>query len=214
MLVWGAGGHGRVVADTARAAGLEVVGFIDRDRDKCGEIVEPGGGRVIVTEETFLALIADRATLPVNANCIALGLGDNAARLRAADLAADWMSDPLVHPDCSISPHSSLGQGTVLFPKSVVNSAAAIGRAVIVNSGAIVEHDCVLGDASHVSPGAVLGGGVSVGRLAWICAGAVVLPGVRIGERAIVGAGAVVLHDVPEAATVVGNPARMIKKRS
>lgn len=212
LLVWGGGGHGRVVADTARAAGLAVVGFADRDATKVGMVVEPGGARVVIDQSSLEHLLGGSAPLPEAATHIALGIGDNVARLRAAELAGDRCAPAIVHPAASVSVHASLDRGTVVMPNAVVNSAARAGIAVIVNSGAIVEHDCVLGDGAHISPGAVLAGGVSVGRLGWIAAGAVVIPMLRVGERAVVGAGAVVLRDVADATTVVGNPARLLRR--
>lgn len=210
LLVWGGGGHGKVVAEAARAAGLEVVGFIDRDEGKRDMLVDPGGARVVINEHALCSLIDDRSPLPLGATGIALAIGDNVLRMQAAAHAGPACAEAIVHPSAAVSPHSSLGRGTVVLAVAVINAAATIGLAVIVNSGAIVEHDCIIGDGAHISPGAVLCGGASVGRLAWVGAGATVLPGVRIGERAIVGAGAVVLRDVADGTTVVGNPAAAI----
>ena len=51
LIVWGAGGHGKVVADLVRAAGGRTLGFVDADPDKLGREVEPGGGRVVMTAD-------------------------------------------------------------------------------------------------------------------------------------------------------------------
>jgi acetyltransferase-like isoleucine patch superfamily enzyme len=55
--------------------------------------------------------------------------------------------------------------------------------------------------------------GVAIGPGAWLGAGAKILDGVEIGANAIVGAGAVVRESVPEKATAVGVPARIIGTR-
>jgi UDP-perosamine 4-acetyltransferase len=209
FLIWGGGGHGKVVADLVRAAGGEVAGFIDADPAKRGVRVEPGDGRVELTQADFLAY-ARSAVLPDGVGAVALAIGRNDTRLDclcALDVAP---VPPLVHPSAVVSPSVQLGRGTVVFPAAVVNAAARIGEAVIVNTGAIVEHDCVVGDGAHISPGAVLTGGVNVGVRSWIGAGATVVPGVRIGADVVVGAGAVVLRDVPDGTTVAGVPARTI----
>ncbi|GJG88449.1 hypothetical protein tb265_36300 [Gemmatimonadetes bacterium T265] len=208
FLIWGGGGHGKVVADLVRALGDEVVGFVDRDAAKIGQVVEPGGARVVLGEDDFLAGAGAH-----RAGAVALAVGDNAARLGCLARAGASGVPALVHPTAACSRSATLGAGTVVLAAAVVNAAAALGRAVIVNSGAVVEHDCVVGDGAHVSPGAVLAGGVHVGARAWVGAGATVIQGVRVGSEAVVGAGAVVIRDVPDGVTVVGNPARVLAAR-
>lgn len=211
LLVWGGGGHGRVVADLVRAAGHRVAGYVDCDPARLGETVEPGGGRVVVTEAEFL-LLAAAGQCANGAAGITLAVGDNRARQGCLRRVPGLFAPALVHPSAVVSPSATLGRGTVVLPLAAVNAAACLGGAVIVNTAAVVEHDCVLGDGVHVSPRAVLAGGVRVGERAWIGAGAVVIQGVRVGRDAVVGAGAVVIRDVPEGMTVVGNPARPIQR--
>lgn len=210
LLVWGGGGHGRVVADLVRAAGYAVAGFVDRDPARLGQVVEPGGGRVAVAESEFLRE-ARTGRCSLGALGITLGIGDNAARAECLRRVPRLAAPALVHPTAFVSPSARLGRAAVVLPLAVVHSAAELGDAVIVNTGAIVEHDCVLGEGVHVSPGAVLAGGVRAGPGAWIGAGAVVIQGVRVGSGATVGAGTVVIRDVEDGVTVVGNPARVIR---
>jgi phosphonate metabolism protein (transferase hexapeptide repeat family) len=54
---------------------------------------------------------------------------------------------------------------------------------------------------------------VTIGHDVWIGHGAVVLPGCAIGNGAVVGAGAIVTHDVTPYTIVVGNPARVVRRR-
>jgi UDP-perosamine 4-acetyltransferase len=206
LLVWGGGGHGKVVADLVRAAGYQVAGFIDRDSARLGETVEPGGGTVVADEAEFLRVAAG-GRCANGADGVILAVGDNRARHDCLLRVPGLLVPALVHPSAVVSPSARLGRGTVVLPLAAVNAAARLGDAVIVNTGAVVEHDCVLGDAVHVSPRAVLAGGVHVGERSWIGAGAAVIQGVRVGRDAMVGAGAVVIRDVPDGATVVGNPA-------
>lgn len=208
ILVWGAGGHGRVVADVARASGWTVVGFADRDEARVGSSPVHGAAPVIISEAALRAAIASGTALPGDAVAIAMGVGGNAARFSALSWLPPAYLPVLTHPAATISPSAVLGPGTVVMAGAVVNADARIGAGVILNTRAVVEHDVCIGIAAHISPGAVLTGAVEVGERAWVGAGAVVIPGRRIGSDSIVGAGAVVLTDVPQGVTVVGNPAR------
>lgn len=212
LLVWGAGGHGRVVADLVRASGGRLLGFVDGDPAKMGAEVAMGG-RVLWGEEALLAHVAEHGGLPGGAAGVAPGVGSNVQRRRILELLGPFAAAPLVHPFSAVSPSARLGRGTVVFAGAVVNAGAWLGEGVIVNSGAVVEHDCRVGDGVHLSPRATLCGGVEVGAWSWVCAGATVIPGVRVGERATVGAGAVVLRDVADDTTVAGCPAREIRRR-
>lgn len=209
LLVWGSGGHGRVVADLVRVCGYRLAGYVDADPARVGQAVETGG-RVVVSEADFLAAVQG-ARAWGGAAGVALGIGDGAARAAALRSIPGLAAPALVHPSAVVSPSARLGRGTVVLPLAVVHVAAVLGDAVIVNSGAIVEHDCVLDEGVHVSPGASLAGAVRVGAGSWIGAGAVVIQGVKVGRGATVGAGTVVIRDVPDGVTVVGNPARVIR---
>lgn len=208
FLIWGAGGHGKVVADLVRAMGARVEGFIDADPTKLGAVVEPGGGRVILLHDHERVSWAE--TLEQEVEAIALAIGNNAVRLSCLGVASRMRVPPLIHPAAAVSPSAEIGRGSVVFAGAIVNASAEIGEAVILNSGAIVEHDCRVADGAHISPGAVLAGGVDVGTRSWIGAGATLIPGVVLGADVTVGAGAVVLHDVPDGQTVAGVPARRI----
>ncbi|MBV9108419.1 MAG: hypothetical protein JO306_03305, partial [Gemmatimonadetes bacterium] len=80
LLVWGGGGHGKVVADAARAAGWTVTGFVDRDASLVGRVVEPGGARVVLDEGALRALLA-AGRLAGQADAVAVAVGDNRTRL-------------------------------------------------------------------------------------------------------------------------------------
>jgi UDP-N-acetylbacillosamine N-acetyltransferase/acetyltransferase EpsM len=209
IIVWGAGGHGRVVAEVALSAGFRVVGFVDADPRKLGSPVGGSGLAVVATERDFLD---DRTTWSTTA--VALGIGDNAARVRAMAFLPAALLPPLVHPSAVVSPTARLGAGTVVMPNVTVNADAITGEGVILNSGCIVEHDCRLATGVHVSPGAILAGAVCLEQESWVGAGATVIPGCSVGARTIIGAGSVVVSDVPPDSTFVGVPARAITRPS
>ena len=145
---------------------------------------------------------------------LALGIGDNAARERCFErLRSNGIRiSTVVHPRASVSRSAQLGEGTVVMAGAVVNPDARCGHGAIVNSGAVVEHDCILGAFVHVSPNAALGGNVAIGDRSHVGLGASVIPGTRIGRDVRVGAGAAVVRDVADGQTVVGVPARPLRK--
>ena len=201
LVVLGAGGHARVAADAARAAGIAVAGFLAPDRaasERVGDWPLLGGDEKL-SQPDFVA-----------SHAFVVGIGAAPLR-RSRSLALRGLGAEIasvVHPQATLAPGVELGEGSVVFAGAVVNTGSRIGAFCIVNTGASVDHDAELDDGVQVGPGAVLAGAVTCGEDAFIGSGAVLLPGLRIGARAVVGAGAVVTRDVPDGVTVIGNPAR------
>ena len=202
LLIWGAGGHGKVVLDVARSTGcFEHIAFMDDDHTK---------NRLTFCDCPLLSGPEELHCVPGSTFVVAVG--DNRARALCFSRALENGLSPvaLVHPTAVIAPSASIGPGTVVMPGVIVNAGAVIGEDCIINTGAVVEHDCRIEAHVHISPRVVLGGGVRVGPFAHVGIGAVVLPSAVVGEEAIVGAGAVVLREAPARCTVVGVPAKAI----
>ena len=202
LLILGAGGHGRAVADLARACGFTVAGFTDS---------RPGAGGAegpVLGTDAELRVLAGRHRI----QGAVVGVGSTALARRSElydDLVAAGVARPeLVHPRAVVSPSCEIGEGTVVFAGAVLGAAVRIGADAVLYSGVIAEHECVIGDHAYLSPGVILSGQVTVGLGAFLGSGAVVLPGLRIGAGAVVAAGAVVTADVPAGRTVMGVPAR------
>ena len=143
-----------------------------------------------------------------------VAIGDNKIRSRIIEkYKSVGALQTISHSSSIIASFVEIGIGTLLCAGSIVNSLAVVGKGCIIKTAAVVEHGCQVGDFVHVAPGAVLAGNVKVGKHSFIGANAVVRQGVEIGNDVIVGAGAVVLSDVPDGKTVVGNPAKIIKRK-
>jgi sugar O-acyltransferase (sialic acid O-acetyltransferase NeuD family) len=203
LYVFGASGHGKVVAEAALRSGAHgVEGFLDDDPAKWG------------LRLLGLPVLGGLGSLPATQAAVALGVGSNRARLallrRLLERGVTVVS--VVHPSSVVASDVSLGAGTYVGPGAVVHVDARVGRACLVNSGSVVEHDNVLADGVHISPNATLGGNVEIGEGAHIGLGAAVLPGVTIGAWAVVGAGAVVTKPLPAGVLAAGVPARIRRR--
>ncbi|MCC6338273.1 MAG: acetyltransferase [Myxococcales bacterium] len=201
VLVFGAGGHGRVVAEVVQSAGLVVEGFVDDN-----ELIEKQAlGLPVLGTGAWLARQPPRV--------VALGIGGNRARERVAAALTEQGHTLLtaVHARAWVSPTARLGAGTVVMAMSVVNAEVRVGAGVILNTASVVEHECVIGDFTHVSPSATLGGGARVGARTHIGIGATLLHLATVGDDCTIGGGAVVLKQIESGVTAVGVPARRLR---
>jgi sugar O-acyltransferase (sialic acid O-acetyltransferase NeuD family) len=203
LLIVGAGGHGKVVLDAARASGWAVAGFLDS--------VNPVGARIldapVIGNESGLD---DRDLL--TRHMVIIAIGDQTARRRLSlhVLQSGGTLAVVRHPSSIVADSARIGAGSFLAAGTIVNPDARIGQFCILNTGCTIDHDCVLADGTQVSPGAHLAGSITCGEDVFIGTGAAIIPRITIGAHAVVGAGAVVIRDVEAGTRVAGNPARTI----
>jgi len=202
LAIIGASGHGKVVADIARACGISKIVFYD---DRWQELDEHYGCPVVGSVNDA---IAHRAT-KYDAAVVAIGNANTRSTIQSQ---LQKVAPALIHPSAVFSTTATIGQGSLVMPNAVVNADTVIGHGVIINSGSVVEHDCIVGHYSHICPNAALAGGVTVGSHSWIGIGSSVIQLVSIGADVTVGAGSVVTRDIPDGHTVVGNPAKLLKR--
>lgn len=205
IVLVGAGGHAKVLADQCLRSGYQIKGYISPEiNEGMGLFGIPYLGK----DEMLSSLIAKGAVR----FCIAVG--DQAHRRRIAEhldtLGGDVVT--LQDPTAIVSGFAVIGQGAQILVGAIINAAAEVGPHCLINTGASVDHDVKLGAFVQISPQVALAGGVICGEGTFIGTGAVVIPNVRIGANAVIGAGAVVVRDVPDGITVVGAPARPISR--
>ncbi len=200
MYLYGAGGHSKVITDILQSLGIAVIGVFDDQpagAKLTGIAIDSG---IRIQEEGFPDLDAP----------LIISVGDNARRAELANMITATYGQA-IHGTAIISAKASIGEGTVILQGAIVQSAAQVGKHVLINTAASIDHDNTIGDYAHISPHATLCGHVQVGEGTHIGAGAVVIPSIRIGRWCTIGAGAVVIRDIPDFATAVGNPAKVIK---
>ena len=199
VIIVGASGHGKVVADIVQKSGDTVVGFLDDNPNLPEKFVG----------FPMLGYIEKYRLYKNYKFVIAIGNSEIRERIVSNLLNVEWYT--AIPPSAVISGIDvSIGEGTVVMANTVINSGAVIGKHCIINSGAIVEHDCQIKDFVHVSVGAKIAGTVTVGKNTWIGIGASVKNNLSLCENCVIGAGAVVVKNINEEGTYVGVPAERI----
>lgn len=200
VVIIGASGHARVIADIVNCSGDVVDGFLD-DRD-ASDFSEVG----------LLGKVEDASRLArENPNLrFIIGIGNNSTREAIAKKLSDLPYHIAIHPSAVLAGDCSLGLGTVVMPNAVINTGSKIGRHCIINTAATVDHDCEILDFAHLSPGVHLSGMVKVGRCTWLGVGSLVSNNINICDSCTIGAGAVVIKDIDKTGTYVGIPAHIL----
>jgi UDP-perosamine 4-acetyltransferase len=208
LFIVGSGSQARYVIDIVASTGSHrIVGIADLESDvNVGRSVNGVPIRCVVDD-----LPGQFAT---SAGEIVVAYGDNRRKAEiAVRLAAiGYRFATVIHPLAWVSPTATIGPGCIVNPYATLMPNARVQSHVILHSQVNVDHDCVIGDYSNLAPGVTLAGGVTVGQGVTLYTGANVLPRLTIGDHAIVGAGALVHRDVAAGSTVVGVPARAVRR--
>jgi len=209
VIILGAGGHGKVVADALLLEGRQILGFVDPDPAVHGLVHL--GLKVLGADEVL-------SEYPTSDIELVNGIGsgrDTSARASLFErlVRRGYAFTGVFHPRATWSQFASFGAGVQLMAGCVVQVGAQIGDNVIINTAASVDHDCRIGPHVHIAPGAVLSGSVSVGAGTHVGTGARVIQGVHIGSGCTIGAGAVVIRDVPDNEIAFGVPAHLKDKK-
>lgn len=210
IAIFGPGGMGRETVRLARLAHREIAGRED-PRGVVFVSDSPGG------EVAGVDVIGVDALRPDDDRLV-VALGDSAARRAVAERLSHIRPISLIAPTAVIGPDVEIGEGALICDFSTVTASVTIGRHFQCNIHCHVSHDCRIGDFVTFAPRAGCNGTVRIEDGAYIGSGAIIRQGrpgapMVIGAGAVVGMGAVVTKSVPPGVTVVGNPARPMRRR-
>jgi len=208
ILIIGAGGHAQVVADIllrAQEQGVcqQALGYLDDNPTLAGQSLLglPILGKIVQLDQ----IEHDALIIAIGHNPLRQSLYETLQRQGECFAVA-------CHPRAIIAPDVSVGPGSVICAGAIVNPGSQIGQNVILNTGCTVDHHNIVNDHVHIAPGAHLGGDVHICQGALIGIGATIMPQRAVGSWSTVGAGSLVHKNVPEQATVVGVPARAVRR--
>ena len=199
VIIIGAGGHGKVIADIVVRAGDDLLGFLDDDQTKDSLAGFP-----------VLGTVAEASRWQDAFFVVAIGEPDIRERIVESMPWARWYT--AIHSTAIVSQlETTIGEGSMIMAGAIISPGVTVGRHCILNTGSIVEHNTVLEDYVHVSVAAKTGGDVFIGKSTWVGIGASVNNCISICPGCMLGAGAVVVKNVTEPGVYCGIPARKMK---
>jgi len=204
LIIIGASGHGKVVADIAILLNQwKTIAFLDDNET----IKSCMGYPVIGKTNDFSFYVQDSDFF--------VAVGNNQSREEITNYIekANGNIVTLIHPNAIIGSFVEIGKGTVIMAGAVINPCAIIGRGCIINTSSIIEHDDFLSDFVHVSPGVHLAGSVSIGYRTWIGIGTTVIQDISIDTDVVIGAASLVIRNIDTSGLYVGIPIKKIEKK-
>lgn len=191
MILYGASGHAKVIADILRSNGIGITELFDDN-----------------AQLKMFSGISVGKPHPTNEELI-IAIGNNTIRKKIVEVN-NFRYGVAIHPTAIVSPSAIIGEGSVVMQGAIIQADAVIGKHCIINTGATVDHECRVGDYVHISPNSSLCGNVKVGEGAWIGAGTTVIPGIEIGSWTTIGAGSTVINNIISNVVAVGCPCKVI----
>lgn len=188
LLVVGAGGHGRSVAEAALLSGqYDLAGFVD-DGLAIGSAI---------WQTSVLGTTADLSAYSGLCDKVIVAIGNNDLReslvLRFLEHGIELAN--IIHPRALISPSAVLGQGCAIMAGAIVGTEAKLGMGVIANCASVIDHHAQVHDFGHLGVNACMAGGSVLGRKAWMQAGSALGYGVQVPAMTVLVPGAAYVVD-------------------
>lgn len=203
VIIIGAGGHAKVIADIVKKSDDKLIGFLD-DNEEVQD-------KVVFDNKKVIGKIPDCMNYK-NAEFI-IGIGNNKVRKIISDKYSNLKWYTAIHPNAVIANEVIINEGSAIMAGVVINPGTTVGKHCIINTSTSIDHDNIIEDYVHISPGSHLAGTVAVKEGTWICSGVTVINDIIINKNNIVGAGSVVIKNIEEENnTYIGIPARKIVK--
>ncbi len=202
-----ADGHAKVVLEILQAAGHEVIGFLDDDLSKKGQLI-----RTL----PVLGSMDDLSGLIITHNLEAgiAAIGHNAGRRALAEKikSSGLKLISAIHPTVHLDSDVKIGDGTVLCQGVIVVTGTVIGDCVNIHTGATIDHDNYIEDGANLGPGCHTAGRVKIGQDCFLGTGTVVIPDITIEDNVETGAGTVVIRNLKSKTRYIGVPATILEK--
>ncbi len=210
LFIYGAGGLGRDIMDLAEVINQKnekwiIEGFIDDNDNVIGKILNDY--KVYSFEELNKVYKKEEVEISV-------AIGDPYIKKDIVNKIKrnGYKFAEIIHPNCYISRHNTIGQGAIICEGTVMTTGVNIGDFVIINKNCSIGHDVVINDYVTISPGSNISGNVNIGEMTYIGSGVNIRDELTIGDGTIVGIGSTVVKNIPSDVVVVGNPARVLKE--
>jgi sugar O-acyltransferase (sialic acid O-acetyltransferase NeuD family) len=200
MIVVGAGGHARACIEVIERQGRYRIAGLVGSADELH--TRHLGYEVIGDDEDLPALAASYQYALIALGQIATPEHRIWLYQRALQLGFEF--PVVIAPSAHVSPHASIGAGSIVMHGAIVNANARVGNNCIVNTRAVIEHDAAVGDDCHISTGSILNGNVQVGAGSFVGSGCVIKQGVTLGTRCVIGMGLSVRHDQADYSKFLG----------
>lgn len=205
LILIGGGGHCHATIGVIESvAEYEIAGILDVGLSKGTKVL----GYEVVGDDDDIPYWVEQGAYFV----VTIGQLDNPSyRRKAFDLVKKHKGQlPVIIASTAwVSPHATIGEGTVVFHKCIVNTTAVIGENNIINTGAIIEHNTIVGKNNHISTGVTVNGDCVIGNNNFLGCGSIVHHSLTIKDSVVVGAGSVVLKDCINAGKYIGTPAKL-----